>query len=130
MMQLKAIFSVLLQRYTFALTQPPDTYVNDHSKMVVQLAQPCGARMTPISGPSRPDAGRGRPQNGWRVVVDRDLCQGHGVCESEAPGVFSVSKDAVLTVLQEAPADSERAAVAAAVRYCPTHALTIVEDQT
>ena len=47
MMQLKAIFSVLLQRYTFELTQPHDTYVNDHSKMVVQLAQPCGARMVP-----------------------------------------------------------------------------------
>ena len=47
MMQLKAIFSVLLQRYTFELTQPHDTYRNDHSKMVVQLAQPCGARMSP-----------------------------------------------------------------------------------
>jgi sterol 14-demethylase len=47
MMQLKAIFSVLLRQYQFELTQPPDTYVNDHSKMVVQLAQPCGARMTP-----------------------------------------------------------------------------------
>jgi sterol 14-demethylase len=47
MMQLKAIFSVLLQRYTFELTQPHDTYRNDHSKMVVQLAQPCAARMSP-----------------------------------------------------------------------------------
>ena len=47
MMQLKAIFSVLLQRYRFELTQPHDTYRNDHSKMVVQLAQPCAARMTP-----------------------------------------------------------------------------------
>jgi sterol 14-demethylase len=47
MMQLKAIFSVLLRRFEFELTQPPDTYRNDHSKMVVQLAQPCGARMTP-----------------------------------------------------------------------------------
>ena len=47
MMQLKAIFSVLLRRYEFELTQPADTYRNDHSKMVVQLAQPCGARMTP-----------------------------------------------------------------------------------
>jgi sterol 14-demethylase len=47
MMQLKAIFSVLLREYTFELTQPPDTYRNDHSKMVVQLAQPCQARMTP-----------------------------------------------------------------------------------
>jgi sterol 14-demethylase len=47
MMQLKAIFSVLLRQYRFELTQAPETYVNDHSKMVVQLAQPCGARMTP-----------------------------------------------------------------------------------
>jgi sterol 14-demethylase len=47
MMQLKAIFTVLLRRYEFELTQPPETYRNDHSKMVVQLAQPCGARMVP-----------------------------------------------------------------------------------
>jgi sterol 14-demethylase len=64
----------------------------------------------------------------WRVVVDRDLCQGHGVCESEAPAVFSVSKAGVLTVLDETPGDGERKAVEAAVKYCPTHALTIVED--
>ena len=64
----------------------------------------------------------------WRVVVDRDLCQGHGVCESEADGVFSVSKDGTLTVLDESPAHERRAAVEAAVKYCPTHALTIVED--
>ena len=64
----------------------------------------------------------------WRIVVDRDLCQGHGVCESEAPDVFSVSKDAVLTVLDESPGDGERKAVEAAVKYCPTHALSIVEE--
>jgi sterol 14alpha-demethylase len=62
----------------------------------------------------------------WRVVVDRDLCQGHGVCESEAPGVFEVSKDAVLTIVDDTPDD--RRAVEAAVKYCPTHALKIVEE--
>jgi sterol 14-demethylase len=41
MMQLKAIFSVLLRGWTFDLAQPPETYRNDHSKMVVQLQQPC-----------------------------------------------------------------------------------------
>ena len=66
----------------------------------------------------------------WRIVVDRDLCQGHGVCENEAPDVFEVSKDGVLTVVQDAPPDDERKAVEAAVKYCPTHALTIVEDET
>jgi sterol 14-demethylase len=47
MMQLKAIFSVLLRDWTFELAQPPETYRNDHSKMVVQLQQPCAARYMP-----------------------------------------------------------------------------------
>lgn len=65
---------------------------------------------------------------GYRIVVDRDLCQGHGVCESEAPTVFTVSKDGVLTVLQESPPDTECTAVEAAVRFCPTHALSMIEE--
>ena len=47
MMQLKAIFSVLLRDYTFELAQPADSYRNDHSKMVVQLEQPCAVRVRP-----------------------------------------------------------------------------------
>ncbi|RFU39805.1 cytochrome P450 [Actinomadura logoneensis] len=44
MIQLKAIFSVLLRDWEFELAQPPGTYRNDHSKMVVQLARPCVVR--------------------------------------------------------------------------------------
>ena len=44
MMQLKAIFSDLLRSYEFELAQPPESYRNDHSKMVVQLQQPCRVR--------------------------------------------------------------------------------------
>jgi sterol 14-demethylase len=44
MMQLKAILSILLRGWEFELAQPPDSYRNDHSKMVVQLEQPCAAR--------------------------------------------------------------------------------------
>jgi sterol 14alpha-demethylase len=43
-MQIKAIFSVLLREYEFEMTQPSDSYRNDHSKMVVQLAQPAKVR--------------------------------------------------------------------------------------
>ncbi len=43
-MQIKAIFSVLLREYEFEMAQPPETYRNDHSKMVVQLAQPAQVR--------------------------------------------------------------------------------------
>lgn len=45
-MQLKAIFSVLCQNYEFEMLQPSETYRNDHSKMVVQLQQPCRVRYT------------------------------------------------------------------------------------
>jgi sterol 14-demethylase len=44
MMQLKAIFSVLLRHWDFELALASEAYRNDHSKMVVQLAQPCPAR--------------------------------------------------------------------------------------
>jgi sterol 14-demethylase len=44
MMQLKAIFSVLLAGWEFEAAQPLDSYRNDHSKMVVQLEQPCRVR--------------------------------------------------------------------------------------
>ncbi|MGW4634482.1 cytochrome P450 [Nocardia sp. NPDC004415] len=44
LMQLKAIFSILLRDWEFELAQPPQTYRNDHSKMVVQLEQPCRVR--------------------------------------------------------------------------------------
>jgi sterol 14-demethylase len=43
-MQLKAIFSVLLRYYEFEMAQPPESYHNDHTKMVVQLAQPARVR--------------------------------------------------------------------------------------
>ncbi|MFZ2175631.1 MAG: cytochrome P450 [Rhodococcus sp. (in: high G+C Gram-positive bacteria)] len=44
LMQLKAIFSILLQDWEFEMAQPSETYRNDHSKMVVQLQQPCAVR--------------------------------------------------------------------------------------
>jgi ferredoxin len=63
-----------------------------------------------------------------RVLVDRDLCQGHGVCESEAPEVFSVSKQGVLTILDTSPPETLRGSIEQAVSYCPTNALRIEED--
>ena len=63
-----------------------------------------------------------------KIRVDRDLCQGHGVCESEAPKVFSVSKKGDLTILDETPSDDLRPEVEKAVKFCPTHALRIEED--
>jgi sterol 14-demethylase len=52
MMQVKAIFSILLRRYEFELAQPPESYHSDHSKMVVQLAQPCRVRYRRRAAPA------------------------------------------------------------------------------
>ena len=63
-----------------------------------------------------------------RIAVDFDLCQGHQVCMSEAPDVFSVPPDGQVRVLVESVGEERRTAVELAVKYCPTHALKIVED--
>ncbi len=44
MMQLKAIFSVILRDYEFEMAQPSEAYRDDTSKMVIQLEQPCRVR--------------------------------------------------------------------------------------
>jgi ferredoxin len=63
-----------------------------------------------------------------RVVVDTQLCQGHGVCMGEAPEIFEVGRDGKLTVLNANPPAEARDLVEAAIRYCPTGALSLVED--
>ncbi|WP_435747503.1 cytochrome P450 [Nocardioides sp. SYSU DS0663] len=44
MMQMKAIFSVVLRDYEFEMAQPSEDYRDDVSKMVIQLQQPCRVR--------------------------------------------------------------------------------------
>ncbi|MET8776872.1 ferredoxin [Nocardia sp. NPDC004654] len=63
-----------------------------------------------------------------RIVVDLDLCQGHAVCQAEAPDVFAVPKRGKVEILIESPSSDQRAVVDDAVTYCPTRALSIVDD--
>ena len=63
-----------------------------------------------------------------RIDVDLDLCQGHGVCQSEAPTVFRVTDDNVVEILDPNPPEDLRKNVEEAVRNCPTQALTLSED--
>jgi ferredoxin len=60
-----------------------------------------------------------------RIVVDRDLCDGHGMCEAMAHEYFELDDDDQKTVLDEHPPESERAKVNAAVQSCPALALTL-----
>jgi ferredoxin len=64
-----------------------------------------------------------------KVVADLDLCQGHQMCQGEAPDVFGFDEGAdLVTLLEEHPDESVRPQVEAAVRYCPAMALSIEEE--
>lgn len=62
-----------------------------------------------------------------RVSIDLDLCQGHGVCASEAPEVFEVAEDGRAILLLEDPPEELRPKLADALRYCPTGAISVAE---
>ena len=64
----------------------------------------------------------------WHIAVDLDLCQSHGVCEGEAPELLEVPKRSQVVVLDASPPDALRAQAEAAVKFCPTHALSIVDE--
>jgi ferredoxin len=61
-----------------------------------------------------------------RVVADLDLCQGHQLCQGEAPTVFGFDEAAdSVVLLEEHPDESLRDAVRTAVKYCPAMSLTL-----
>jgi ferredoxin len=62
---------------------------------------------------------------GIRVEVDVDLCQGHAMCELEAPDYFTVPKRGKVEILDAEPPDDAREEVERAVEMCPTQALLI-----
>ena len=63
-----------------------------------------------------------------RVLADTGLCQGHQLCQGEAPDVFGFDEDAdVVELLEEHPDESRRGAVRTAVAYCPAFALSLEE---
>lgn len=65
----------------------------------------------------------------YRVVADLGLCQGHQMCQGEAPAVFGFDEDTdLVTVLDERPDESLRSDVRSAVKYCPAMALAIEEE--
>ena len=60
-----------------------------------------------------------------KVTVNKDKCQGCGVCEADAPEVFAVGDDGFAAVLlDEIPANLEDA-VKQAIDDCPDSAIEI-----
>ena len=63
----------------------------------------------------------------YRIEVDLDLCQGHAMCEVEAPDYFRVPKRGTVEILDAKPSDEARPDIEHAVESCPTRALYITE---
>jgi ferredoxin len=65
----------------------------------------------------------------FKVCVDLDLCQGHAMCEVEAPDYFTVPRRGKVEILNATPPEADRALIEQAVWACPTQALSIKEEE-
>ena len=62
-----------------------------------------------------------------RIVVDRDRCEGLGMCEAMAHEFFEVGDEGTVTVLDENPSGEDVLDVKAAVESCPVSALSLAD---
>ena len=62
-----------------------------------------------------------------RLVVDRDRCQGIGLCEVTAADIIEVDDDGQSHVLVDELASEHLQAAQVAVANCPTEALLLQE---
>lgn len=60
-----------------------------------------------------------------QIIVDRDKCEGLGMCESMAHEYFEVDDDDMLVIHDENPPEEDRKLVLAAVNSCPVLALKL-----
>jgi sterol 14-demethylase len=134
MLQLKAIFSILLRRYTFELIDDKDQYQDDFTQMVVQPLSPCRVRYikrTDIketaveSTINKAQKSTQAADSCFQIILDRELCQGHATCMTEAPELFHVDEAGNVTVLQENPPLELLAKAGLAEKYCPSKAIKI-----
>ena len=66
----------------------------------------------------------------YRIVVDKDLCQGHGMCCAEAPGVFQVTDQGQLydnvNLLTETVEGTAYSCARDAASACPNRVITLI----
>ncbi|MGR8935024.1 MAG: cytochrome P450 [Gammaproteobacteria bacterium] len=133
MLQLKAIFSILLRRYTFELIEAQDAYRDDFTQMVVQPLSPCRVRYrkrTNVSQSADAQSISSVQESAeagadFTVTIDRELCQGHAACMTEAPELFHVDDAGNVTVLQQKPPLDLLTKARQAEKYCPSKAIKV-----
>jgi ferredoxin len=59
------------------------------------------------------------------IQVDRDLCDGHGLCEAIAPQFFRLDDEGLCELLTTTAEDKDRQLVDQAVFACPCQAISM-----
>ena len=62
-----------------------------------------------------------------KIVVNRSLCDGNGLCTKEAPELLALDQDEVLHILKETFAEESIEHARKAVQVCPKCALSIAD---
>jgi len=133
LLQIKTIMAHLLRAYRFELHGDP--VESDFHGLVIGPKMPIRVRYTKVEREAAtPEAAADEPEvadaaaavanKPFRIVVDEDLCQGHGVCEGEAAELFALQDDRV-KVLNAKPDPALRAKAEAACEHCPQRALSL-----
>lgn len=63
----------------------------------------------------------------YRIVVDREKCQGIGACVGTAPDVFEIDNEGKAVVINAEGADDDT--VLAAAEACPLEAISLYDEE-
>jgi len=132
-LQVKAILTILLRRFDFALDDP--NVGSNFQGLVVGPTEPVrmrykrrtDVRASKSPSPRVPSIAPPRIEPGqpFRVTLNLDVCQGHAMCQGEAPEVFRQIGVGKARLLQATPDPALYTKVEAAAKYCPTRAIRI-----
>jgi len=62
-----------------------------------------------------------------RIIVDHDVCTGHGRCAAVAPSVYSLDDAGFSAITETDVAPEHEAAARTGANNCPERAITIVD---
>src|SRR5207302_6129989 len=143
----KAILAILLRRYEFQLAGDP--VASDFHGLVIGPKEPCrvsyrlrkevviakngtnghtatATATATATGCPFHAAIEVNEARSFKVVVDRDLCQGHAACVGEAPEVFKIGADGKVELRNGQPTTADLVEKArAAAKFCPTRTIKV-----
>ncbi|MBX3250882.1 MAG: cytochrome P450 [Myxococcales bacterium] len=140
LLQIQVVTQTLLRDFDFELVDPPESYVHNYKTATVMPQAPVRVRYrrrakerarvaVPAALEKQPERRlQLLPDRPVRVRIDRQLCQGHAVCVSEAPGIFELDARGEGEVKNATPGSEAFDRLARAYEHCPNHAILVEQD--